>query len=53
MNHLLIKRQEGQLVVSIGEIADDFGKEHKNVLQVMENILCEMSMAENPAVLSI
>lgn len=42
-----IKNIEGQAVVSSREVADNFGKEHKNVLQIIKNLVAENQAAKN------
>lgn len=47
MNQLInIKNQDGKLTVSSREIAENFGKEHKHVLETVRNIT-----AENPTLI--
>lgn len=48
-----IINKEGQLTVSSREVAENFDKEHKNVIQSIENLLLEMGGAENSASLFI
>ena len=48
MNELKLIENGGQVVESSRKIAKRFGKEHKNVLQAIENL-----MAENSAVKSM
>lgn len=42
-----VKNIEGQVVVSSREVADNFGKEHKNVLQIIKNLVAENQAAKN------
>lgn len=48
MNEIVINNNGGELTVSSVQVAKDFGKEHKNVIQAIENI-----KAENSAVTSM
>lgn len=43
MNEIKINNSNGTLTVSSLQIADDFGKQHKNVVQAIENIKAENS----------
>lgn len=48
MNKLInILNQDGQLVVTSRQIAEDFEKEHKNVLQAISNLVAENSAVKN------
>ena len=48
MNDLIkIENREGQLVVSSRQIAEHFEKEHKNVLQSIQNLMAENSAVKN------
>lgn len=40
---IVIKKIDGELVVTSRQVAEDFGKEHKNVIQGIENIKAENS----------
>ena len=42
MNSLInVKNQDGVMVVSSREVAENFGKQHKHVLEALENIKAE------------
>jgi Rha family phage regulatory protein len=43
MNELILTSQNGQAVVSSRQVAENFGKEHKHVLESIENIKAENS----------
>ena len=43
MENLITKTEDGKLVVSSRQVADDFGKKHKHVLEAIENIKAENS----------
>lgn len=43
MNDIILSTQNGEPVVSSRQIAESFGKEHKNVLQTIENMTAENS----------
>lgn len=43
----LIQINNGQLVVSSRQVAENFGKEHKNVLRSIRDILVEQNCAAN------
>ena len=43
MENLITKTEDGKLVVSSRRVADDFKKEHKNVVQAIKNIKAENS----------
>ena len=48
MNKLInIENHDGQLVVTSRQIAEDFEKEHKNVLQTISNLAAENSAVKN------
>lgn len=54
MEGLLVGRQpidilenEGELVVSSRQVAEDFGKEHRNVTQTIRNLTAENSAVKN------
>lgn len=54
MNELInIMEKDGQLVVSSRQVAENFEKEHKNVLQSITELINQMSSAENSANLFI
>lgn len=42
-----ILNQDGQLVVTSRQVAEDFEKEHKNVLQTISNLIAENSAVKN------
>ena len=52
-NLINITEKDGQLVVSSRQVAENFGKEHKNVLQSITELIVQMSSAENLANLFI
>ena len=39
VNGIQVINNDGQLVVSSRKIAEDFGKEHKNVLKILKDTL--------------
>lgn len=41
------KNKDGELVVSSRQIAEDFGKEHKNVVRAIENLTAQNSAVKN------
>ena len=45
-NLIKITEKDGQLVVSSRQVAENFGKEHKNVLQTIQNLVAENSAAK-------
>lgn len=47
MNEIQIKYENNQMLVSILEIAKNFGKEHKNVLQTIGNLVAENSATKS------
>lgn len=50
MNELInIQNQEGQLVVSSRQVAEHFEKQHKHVLEKIDNVLKELGPAEKSA----
>ena len=54
MNQLIeIKNKEGQLVVSSRQIARDFGKNHRDILKAIDDLISQMGVAKNYADLFI
>lgn len=47
MNEIQIKYENNQMVVSSLEIAENFGKEHKHVLESIRNLVAENSSAKS------
>lgn len=47
MNEIQIKYENNQMLVSSLEIAKNFGKEHKNVLQTIGNLVAENSATKS------
>ena len=43
MNEIVINNLDGQLTVSSLQIANDFGKQHKHILDAIENLKAENS----------
>ena len=43
MTDIILSTQNGEPVVSSRQIAENFGKEHKNVLQTIDNMTAENS----------
>ena len=41
------RNKDGELVVSSRQIAEDFGKEHKNVVRAIENLTAQNSAVKN------
>ena len=39
MNEIILKEQNGQVVVSSRDVAEKFGKEHKNVLRDIDDLI--------------
>ncbi|WP_097026144.1 Rha family transcriptional regulator [Clostridium peptidivorans] len=52
-NLIKILNQDGQLVVTSRQIADDFEKEHRNVVRDIENLISNVGSAQNCAHLFI
>ncbi len=48
-NLINITEKDGQLVVSSRQVAENFEKEHKNVLQSITELIAQTSTAENSA----
>lgn len=44
---VVIKKIDGELVVTSRQVAEDFEKEHKNVLQTINNLVAENSAVKN------
>ena len=45
---VIVKRTEdGELVVTSRQIAEDFGKEHRNVVRAIENLTAQNSAVKN------
>ena len=45
---VIVKRtEEGELVVTSRQVAEDFGKEHKNVVRAIENLTAQNSAVKN------
>lgn len=54
MNKLInILKQDGQMVVTSREVAENFGKEHKDVLEKIRNLVAENSAVRNMLIKSI
>lgn len=49
MNEVKIINDNGTLTVSSLQVAEDFGKEHKNVIQTITKLVSEIQPAENSA----
>lgn len=47
MNKIIINSKNGKLTVSSLQVATDFGKQHKNVVQSIENLKAENSALKN------
>lgn len=46
MNDIILSTQNGEPVASSRQIAENFGKEHKNVIQAVQNLVAENSAAK-------
>ena len=44
---VVIKKIDGELVVTSRQVAEDFGKEHKNVVRAIENLTAQNSAVKN------
>lgn len=47
MNDIILSTQNGEPVASSRQIAENFGKEHKNVIQAVQNLVAENSAAKS------
>ena len=47
MNDIILSTQNGEPVASSREVAKRFGKEHKNVMQAVANLVAENSAAKS------
>lgn len=47
MNEIILSTQNGEPVASSRQIAESFGKEHKNVIQAVANLVAENSAAKS------
>ncbi len=47
MNDIILSTQNGEPVASSRQIAENFGKEHKNVMQAVANLVAENSAAKS------
>ncbi len=45
MNEIVLKEENGQVLASSREVAEKFGKNHKEVLRAIKNISKEISTA--------
>ena len=44
---VITRNNSGELVVSSRQVAEDFGKEHKNVVRAIENLTAQNSAVKN------
>ena len=47
MNDIILSTQNGEPVVSSREVAKNFGKEHKDVLKAINNLVAQNCAAKN------
>lgn len=47
MNEITINNDNGNLTVSSLQVAKDFGKQHKHVLEAIENLVAENSAVKS------
>lgn len=47
MTDIILSTQNGEPVASSRQIAESFGKEHKNVIQAVTNLVAENSAAKS------